>query len=181
LRLISIVLDLSKFGRFSITCIVDFTDFKRCNFMISHFKKTRKKYRSFMQEKVLIWGPSQFSTSLDLPALGISNPQGKTEGGRRPSPSTRVFLSLSHLVPSATDPGGLSLPSLSLSLSLSLPLARLFVCLLRGTLSQPTGTVSVLHLSTEVPYCGGPGSRTLIEKATRLILQKLLQPSTESL
>jgi hypothetical protein len=32
------------------------------------------------------------------------------------------------------------------------------------------------HLSTEVPYCGGSGSRTLIERATRLILQKLLQP-----
>lgn len=62
------------------------------------------------------------------------------------------------------------------SLSFFLPLARLFVCLLRGTLSQFTRTVLVLHLSTEVPYCGGPGSSTLIEKAPRLILQKLLQP-----
>ncbi len=152
-----------------------------------------------MQEKVLLWGPSKFSTyrpwgsqireappprwtfsytKMFCRSLETCGGFGKTEGGRRHSPSIRVFLSLSHLVPSATDPGGLSLPSraLSLSLSLSLPLARLFVCLLRGTLSQPTGTVSVLHLSTEVPYCGGPGSRTLIEKATRLILQILLQP-----
>jgi hypothetical protein len=144
-----------------------------------------------MQEKVLLWGAFQI---FDLPDSGISNPEGarggtfsytkrfwlsletcggfgKTEGGRRHSPSTRVFLSLSHLVPSATDPGELSLPSLSLSPS------RSSVCLSTAPHTFPTyAHCLALHLNTEVPYCGGPGSRTLIEKATRLILQKLLQP-----
>jgi hypothetical protein len=106
----------------------------------------------------------------------FGNLWGFWKNSRRHSPSTRVFLSLSHLVPSATDPGELSLPSLSLSPS------RSSVCLSTAPHTFPTyAHCLALHLNTEVPYCGGPGSRTLIEKATRLILQKLLQPWTESL
>jgi len=159
LRLISVWLDLPKSGRFSITCIEDFTNFRRSNFMISHFKKQERNTVPFCKRRSYYGGLPNF----DLPAWGISNPEGsrrgtfsytkrycrsletcggfgKTEGGRRHSPSTRVFLSLSHLVPSATDPGGLSLPSLALSLSLSLFLSssRSSVCLSTARHTFPT-------------------------------------------
>jgi hypothetical protein len=56
---------------------LDLLNFKRLNtsFMINHFKKQPKnkiKYRCFTPGKVLLSGPSGFSTSLSLPASGIS-------------------------------------------------------------------------------------------------------------
>ncbi len=38
--------------------------------------KRQKNYRCFTQGKVPLWGPFRFLTSLGLPALGISNPEG---------------------------------------------------------------------------------------------------------
>jgi hypothetical protein len=116
-----------------------------------------------MQEKVLLWGPSKFSTSLDLPASGISNPEGPRYGdlllykkvlpkfgdlwrfweNRRRQAAQPKHQSFSFTLSSSPvrdrSPEDSRFPrSLSLSLSLSLSPSRSSVCLSTARHTFPT-------------------------------------------